>query len=192
MWRSLAMQARKTKILGFAGSLRRGSYNRMALDIAARLIPQNADMEIFDLEGIPEFNQDLEQNPTSKVKEFKAKIRAADAILIVTPEYNYSVPGVLKNAIDAASRPYGDNPFEGKPVAVMGASIGMGGTARAQYHLRQTFVFLNMFPINHPEVMISYAQEKFDDDGNLKDEETRNLIKDLLRGLVEWTERLNK
>jgi chromate reductase len=126
------------------------------------------------------------------VKEFKAKIRAADAILIVTPEYNYSIPGVLKNAIDAASRPYGDNPFEGKPVAVIGASIGMVGTARAQYHLRQTFVFLNMFPINHPEVMISYAQEKFDDDGNLKDEETKELIKDLLRGLVEWTERLNK
>ncbi len=165
------MQARKTKILGFAGSLRRGSYNRMALDIAARLVPQNTEMEIFDLEGIPTFNQDLEQNPPPKVKEFKAKIRAADAILIVTPEYNYSIPGVLKNAIDAASRPYGDNPFEGKPVAVMGASIGMAGTARAQYHLRQTFVFLNMFPINHPEVMISYAQEKFDDDGNLKDEE---------------------
>jgi chromate reductase len=149
-------------------------------------------MEIFDLEGIPAFNQDLEQNPPPKVKEFKAKIRAADAILIVTPEYNYSIPGVLKNAIDAASRPYGDNPFEGKPVAVMGASIGMAGTARAQYHMRQTFVFLNMFPINHPEVMISYAQEKFDDDGNLKDEETKGLIKDLLRGLVEWTERLNK
>jgi len=186
------MQTKKTKILGFAGSLRRGSYNRKALDIAARLVPQNAEMEIFDLEGIPAFNQDLEQNPPPKVKEFKAKIRAADAILIVTPEYNYSIPGVLKNAIDAASRPYGDNPFEGKPVAVMGASIGMAGTARAQYHMRQTFVFLNMFPINHPEVMISYAQEKFDDDGNLKDEETRNLIKDLLRGLVEWTERLNK
>jgi chromate reductase len=164
----------------------------MALDIAARLVPQNAEMEIFDLEGIPAFNQDLEQNPPPKVKEFKAKIRAADAILIVTPEYNYSIPGVLKNAIDAASRPYGDNPFEGKPVAVMGASIGMAGTARAQYHMRQTFVFLNMFPINHPEVMISYAQEKFDDDGNLKDEETKGLIKDLLRGLVEWTERLNK
>jgi len=186
------MQTKKTKILGFAGSLRRGSYNRKALDIAARLVPQNAEMEIFDLEGIPAFNQDLEQNPPPKVKEFKAKIRAADAILIVTPEYNYSIPGVLKNAIDAASRPYGDNPFEGKPVAVMGASIGMAGTARAQYHMRQTFVFLNMFPINHPEVMISYAQEKFDDDGNLKDEETKGLIKDLLRGLVEWTERLNK
>jgi len=186
------MQPKKIRILGFAGSLRRGSYNRMALDIAARLVPQNAEMEIFDLEGIPAFNQDLEQNPPPKVKEFKAKIRAADAILIVTPEYNYSIPGVLKNAIDAASRPYGDNPFDGKPVAVMGASIGMAGTARAQYHLRQAFVFLNMFPINHPEVMISYAQEKFDDDGNLKDEETKELIKDLLRGLVEWTERLNK
>jgi len=182
----------KISILGFAGSLRKGSYNKMALNAARKLAPYNAEIEVFDLEGIPLFNQDLEQNPPEKVKEFKKRIREADAILITTPEYNYSIPGVLKNAIDWASRPYGDNAFDGKPVAVMGASIGMLGTARAQYHLRQCFVFLNMYPINSPEVMITFADEKFDENGNLKDEETKGFIKDLLEALVKWTEKLKK
>ena len=151
---------KKIKILGFAGSLRKDSYNRSLLRAALELAPKDAELEIFDLEGIPPFNQDLENQPPQKVKEFKAKIRAADAILIATPEYNYSIPGVLKNAIDSASRPYGDNPFEGKPVAVMGASIGMLGTARAQYHLRQSFVFLNVYPLNQPEVMVPLPRKK--------------------------------
>lgn len=186
------MPAKKIRILGFAGSLRKDSYNRMALKVATALVPDNAEMEIFDLEGIPSFNQDLEEDPSEKIKEFKRKIREADAILIASPEYNYSVPGVLRNAIDWASRPYGDNAFEGKPVAVMGASIGMIGTARAQYHLRQSFVFLNMYPLNRPEVMISFAPDKFDAKGNLKDEETREMIGALVRALVEWTERLRE
>ncbi len=180
----------RIRILGFAGSLRKGSYNKMALNAARKLAPYNCEIEVFDLEGIPLFNQDLEQNPPEKVKEFKKRIREADAILIATPEYNYSVPGVLKNAIDWASRPYDDNAFYGKPVAVMGASIGMLGTARAQYHLRQCFVFLNMYPVNSPEVMITFADEKFDENGNLKDEETEGFIKDLLDALVKWTEKL--
>jgi chromate reductase len=124
------------------------------------------------------------------VKEFKIRIRAADAILIVTPEYNYSIPGVLKNAIDCASRPYGDNAFEGKPVAVMGASIGMLGTARAQYHLRQSFVFLNMYPLNRPEVMVPFASEKIDKDGNVTDQKTKDKIKELVESLVSWTRTL--
>ena len=103
----------------------------------------------------------------TKVKEFKSKIREADAILIATPEYNYSVPGVLKNAIGCASRPYGDNPFNDKAVAIMSASVGMLGGARAQYHLRQTFIFLNMYPINGPEVIVTFAQNKFDSNGKL-------------------------
>ena len=122
----------KVKILGFAGSLRKDSYNRSLLRAALELVPEEAELEIFDLEGIPLFNQDLENQPPEKLTEFKARIRAADAILIATPEYNYSIPGVLKNAIDCASRPYGDNAFEHKPVAMMGASIGFAGTARAQ------------------------------------------------------------
>ena len=127
-----------------------------------------------------------------KVREFKSRIRGADAILIATPEYNYSVPGVLKNAIDWASRPYGDNAFDGKPVGIMGASIGNLGTARAQYHLRQSLVFLNMFPLNQPEVMIPEAHEKFDEDGKLKDEHTREKIQELLQALVEWTRKLKR
>jgi chromate reductase, NAD(P)H dehydrogenase (quinone) len=173
-------------IFGFAGSLRKDSYNKAILRTAAELVPNNAKIEIFDLEGIPLFNQDHENHPHEKLNEFKGKIRAADAILIATPEYNYSIPGVLKNAIDCASRPYGDNALEGKPVAVMGASIGMLGTARAQYHLRQCFVFLNMYPLNRPEVMVTFAQEKIKN-GEVTDQATREKINELLENLEAWT-----
>jgi chromate reductase len=182
----------KISILGFAGSLRKGSYNKSLLRVALEMVPADAKLEIFDLEGIPPFNQDLENQPPEKVKEFKAKIRAADAILIATPEYNYSIPGVLKNAIDNASRPYGDNPFNGKPVAIMGASIGMLGTARAQYHLRQSLVFLNMYPLNQPEVMVPFAQEKIDQNGQVTDQKTREKIRELVEALVIWTRKLKK
>lgn len=140
----------------------------------------------------PPFNQDLETDPPEKVKNFKAKIRAADALLISTPEYNYSVPGVLKNAIDWASRPYGDNAFENKPVAVMSASVGMLGGARAQYHLRQIFIFLNMWPINKPEVIVAFAPEKIGKNGKVGDEATSKLIGDQLKNLVAWTKQLRK
>jgi len=179
-------------ILGFAGSLRKGSYNKALLNAALELLPKNAELEIFDLEGIAPFNQDLEDKAPPKVKEFKRKIKAADAILIATPEYNYSIPGVLKNAIDWASRPYGDNAFEGKPVAIMSASGGMLGGARAQYHLRQSFVFLDMHPINRPEVIVTFAGEKIDGKGKVKDEKTRQKIKELLERLMAWTRRLKQ
>jgi chromate reductase len=179
-------------ILGFAGSLRKASYNKALLHAAVELAPKELKIEVFDLDGIPPFNQDLERDLPEKVKEFKAKIRAADAILIVTPEYNYSIPGVLKNAIDWASRPYPDNSFDGKPVAVMGASTGMLGTARAQYHLRQCFVFLNMYPVNKPEIMVTFAPQKFDENGRLTDKNTGEHVLDLLRSLVNWTEKLEK
>ena len=182
----------KISILGLAGSLRKGSYNKTLLRAAMEMVPADAELEIFDLEGLPPFNQDLENQPPEKVKEFKAKIRAADAILIATPEYNYSIPGVLKNAIDNASRPYGDNAFDGKSVAIMGASIGMLGTARAQYHLRQSLVFLNMYPLNQPEVMVPFAQEKIDQNGRVTDPKTREKIKELLEALVIWTRKLKK
>jgi chromate reductase len=180
------------RILGIAGSLRRSSYNRAALRAATRLVPDGATLDIFELDGIPGFNQDEEQNPPAKVAELKQSIRQADAILIVTPEYNYSIPGVLKNAIDWASRPYGDSAWNGKPVAIMGASIGNIGTARVQYHLRQVFVFLNMFPVNQPEVMIGNAAERFDTQGNLTDETTKDFIRKLLQSLVDWTRRLTQ
>ena len=177
-------------ILGIAGSLRRQSYNRSALRAAQQLAPSGVTLTIFELDDIPGFNQDDEQNPPAKVVELKQQIRAADALLFVTPEYNYSVPGVLKNAIDWASRPYGDNAWSGKPAAIMGASIGNIATARAQYHLRQIFVFLNIFPINQPEVMIGNASERFDAEGNLTDEKTREYIRKLLQGLVDWAARI--
>ena len=177
-------------ILGFAGSLRSGSYNRALLRATLELLPGDANLEIFELDGIPSYNQDLDSSVPEKVKEFKRKIKAADAILIVTPEYNYSVPGVLKNAIDWASRPYGDNSLESKPVAIMSASTGMLGGARAQYHLRQTFVFLNMHPVNRPEVMVNFAAQKFDEKGKLIDQKTQDLIKQLLDNLVSWTKKL--
>lgn len=182
----------KISILGFAGSLRKGSYNKSLLRVAAELLPPNIELEIFDLEGIPPFNQDLEQQPPEKVREFKAKIKAADALLIATPEYNYSMPGVLKNAIDWGSRPYGDNAFEDKPLAIMGAAPGTIGTARAQYHLRQTCVFLNMHPLNKPEVMVTFAKDKIDSEGRFTDQKTKDFIKDLLISLAAWTRRLKK
>jgi len=125
------------------------------------------------------------------VAELKRLVREADAILFVTPEYNYSVPGVLKNAIDWASRPYGDSAWNGKPAAIMGATVGAIGTARAQYHLRQMMVFLNMFPVNQPEVMIANASERFDAHGNLSDEATKTFIRQLLEALVDWTRRIS-
>jgi chromate reductase len=178
------------KILGFVGSLRKGSYNKALMRAALKLLPKDATLEVFDLEGIPPFNQDLEGQPPTVVKALKAKIKKADALLIATPEYNYSIPGVLKNAIDWASRPHGDNVFEGKPVAIMSASTGRLGGARAQYHLRQSFVFLSMYPLNRPEVMMPYAQEHVDENGNLTDETTRQLIRQLLEELVRWTKKL--
>jgi chromate reductase, NAD(P)H dehydrogenase (quinone) len=178
------------KILGIAGSLRKQSYNRWALKAAQGLAPEGAVLETFDLDGIPAYNEDEEGSPPSPVIALKAAVRAADAVLLVTPEYNYSIPGVLKNAIDWASRPYGDSAWEGKPAAIMGASIGVMGSSRAQYHLRQCCVFLNMYTVNRPEVMIANAASKFDSEGKLTDDRTREQIRKLLQALVDWTKRL--
>ena len=175
---------KKVHILGISGSLRKASYNTGLLHAAVELAPSNCQIEIFSLKDIPLFNQDLEKNPPEAVIQFKAKIRAADAILIADPEYNYSMSGVLKNAIDWASRPYGDNAWDGKRVAMMGATIGTLGTARAQYHLRQVFVTLNMYPLNKPEVMIPAAQDKFDANGKLTDASVRKRVADLLTALI--------
>ena len=180
----------RVKILGFVGSLRQGSYNKALMRAAVELVPDDAIIEVFELAGIPPFNQDLENQPPQVVRDFKAKIRGADALLIASPEYNYSVPGVLKNAIDWASRPHGDNAFEGKPVAIMSASTGHLGGARAQYHLRQSFVFLDMHPVNRPEVMMPFAADNVDADGNVTNKQTKELIRKLLEALVRWTRQL--
>ncbi|HKZ73484.1 MAG TPA: NAD(P)H-dependent oxidoreductase [Steroidobacteraceae bacterium] len=174
-------------ILGIAGSLRAASYNKAALRAAVEVAPQGVRIDTFDIADIPGFNQDKEREPPAKVAELKQRIRAADAVLFVTPEYNYSIPGVLKNAIDWASRPYGDSAWTGKPAAVMGASVGMLGSARAQYHLRQCCVFLDMPAVNQPEVMIANAARRFDANGRLTDETTRALIGQLIAALVRLT-----
>ncbi|MBV9191151.1 MAG: NAD(P)H-dependent oxidoreductase [Betaproteobacteria bacterium] len=171
-------------ILGIAGSLRKDSYNKGALRAAQQLCPQGAKLELYDIAGLPLFNQDYEQKPTAKVTEFKQRIRAADAILISTAEYNYGLPGVLKNAIDVASRPYGDNAWSGKPIALMSAAMGVAGGIRAQYQLRQCFVFLNLDAVVQPEVAIGNAPQRFDAAGNLTDETSKKMIAQLLQNLV--------
>lgn len=177
-------------VLAIVGSLRRKSYNRGAFRAAVELAPPGMQIEDFDIGGIPPYNEDVRQEgfPTL-VEAFRERIRSADALLFVTPEYNYSVPGVLKNAIDWASRPP-EQPFDGKPVAIMGASGSILGTARAQYHLRQSCVFLNMFPVNKPEVMIASAATRFDEEGRLTDSKTRELVGALMASLKDWTLRL--
>jgi chromate reductase len=178
------------KVLGICGSLRKGSFNRMALRVAQELAPAGMKVDVADISAFPLYNEDVRaQGFPPPVQTFRDQIAAADALLFVTPEYNYSMAGVLKNAIDWASRPP-NQPFDGKPVAIMGASAGALGTGRAQYHLRQTCVFLNMFPVNKPEVMIAQAQNRFDAEGRLTDETTKGLIKQLMESLQAWTLRL--
>jgi chromate reductase len=186
------LMEKSIKILAFAGSLRKDSFNKALIRAAIEVTPENVAIEVFDLEGIPPFNQEFVTNPPQRVVEFKEKIRNADALLIATPEYNYSIPGVLKNAIDYASRPKEDNPLEGKPVAIMSASTGRFGGARAQYHLRQTFVFLNMQPVNRPEVMLSDSSHNVDADGKVTNEQTRQFIRQLLEALAALTVKLKQ
>jgi len=153
-------------------------------------VPEGARLEIYDIGGLPHYNQDEERNPTPKVTDFKQRIRAADAILIATPEYNYGIPGVLKNAIDCASRPYGDSAWNGKAVAVMSASVGLFGGARAQYQLRQSFIYLNMEAVLQPEVAIGNAGQRFDEQGNLTDDQSKQLVSQLLRNLLDKVRRM--
>jgi chromate reductase, NAD(P)H dehydrogenase (quinone) len=174
-------------VLGICGSLRSGSYNRATLRTAIELKPPGMTIETADISAFPPYNEDVwAQGYPAPVETFRGQIRTADALLFVTPEYNYSIPGVLKNAIDWASRPP-DQPFAGKPIAMMGAGAGMAGTARAQYDLRRCCVFLDMHPVNRPEVLIGQAQTKFDAEGRLTDEAARGFIRDLLVALEQWT-----
>jgi chromate reductase len=186
------MSAEPLRVLGISGSLRQGSFNSAALRAAAELTPPGMSIEIFDLAPIPLYNEDVYQKGfPAAVADLRARIKSADALLIVTPEYNYSVPGVLKNAIDWASRPP-DQPFDNKPLALMGASPSLFGTARAQYHLRQCFIYLNALILNQPEVMIASAPSKFDAQGKLTDAKTREHIQKLLLALEQWSVRLSR
>jgi len=178
-------------VLGIAGSLRKASFNRALLRAAQELAPPGLVVRIFDLAGIPLYDGDVEAaGDPAPVGALKQALREADALLVATPEYNFGVPGVLKNAIDWASRPAGKSPLAGKPAAIMGASPGQGGTVRAQLQLRQTFLFTETYALLKPEVTIARCHEKFDASGRLVDEATRGFVQKLLGALAEWTLRL--
>jgi chromate reductase len=178
------------KVLGISGSLRKDSFNTRLVRAAIQLAPEGMTIETADLAALPLYNDDVRAaGYPPAVAAFRDAIRGADALLIATPEYNYSVSGVLKNAIDWASRPP-EMPLAGKPLAIMGASAGLSGTMRAQYHLRQIAVFVDLLPLNKPEVMVRNAGEKFDADGVLTDEDTRTHVRKLLEALAVWTKRL--
>ncbi len=180
------------RILGICGSLRKGSFNRRLLQVAREEAPEGARLELADIAGIPIYDGDVESAGLPvPVQTLKRQIRAADALLIATPEYNYSLPGALKNALDWCSRPAQDNPFRDKPLAIMGASQGLLGTARAQYHLRQIAVSLDLLALNRPEVMVGQVESKFDAEGRLTDTKTRELVHKLMVALVVWTRRLH-
>src|SRR4051794_15906328 len=187
------MAGEKLHLLAFAGSLRRRSFNRGLIRAAAEVVPAGIEIETFDLAPIPLYNGDVEeQGLPQPVADFKDKIRAADALLIATPEYNYSIPGVLKNAIDWASRPPNQSPLQRKPVALMGASPGQVGTARAQLALRQSFVFTETLVLPKPEIFVSFAAHSFDAEGNLKDDKIRERIEAQLDALARWINQLRQ
>ncbi len=178
-------------ILGIAGSLRQLSFNSGLLRAAQELTPDGVKIEVFDLAPIPPYNQDVEaQGDPESVRQLKRAIAGADALLIATPEHNYSIPGVLKNAIDWASRPPERAVLAHKPVAIMGASTGRFGTARAQLVLRQVLFATHCYVLTEPEVYVGRAPNGFDASSNLIDEPTRQRVRALVEALVDWTRRL--
>ena len=184
-------QARDLTILAFAGSLRRASYNRALLRAAQEVTPAGMRIDIFEIDGIPLYNEDVEaKGDPEPVARFKQAIRDADGLLIATPEYNHGVPGVTKNVIDWASRPPRHAPLDGKPVAIFGASPGITGSARGQSQLRQAFEFTNSYCMPQPEILVYQAHQKFDEEGRLTDAKTREFLGRFLVALGEWVRRL--
>ena len=175
-------------ILGISGSLRKGSFNRGLLRAATELVPEGVILTIYEIDEIPHFNADvMAAGDPPAVHEFKEAIRAADALLIATPENNYSIPGVLKNAIDWASRPNKASVLRGKPLGIIGASSGEGGTVRAQLALRQVFLQTNSLVMVQPELRVPLAARKFDSEGELTDEQIRTRLAAFLVALVDWS-----
>jgi chromate reductase, NAD(P)H dehydrogenase (quinone) len=182
-----AVEREVLRVVGIAGSLRRGSFNRALLSAAQELAPPNLLIEVRELNNVPLFNEDLDADGTpASVVELRRAVRAADGVLLATPEYNHGVPGVLKNAVDWLSQPLRRSALEGKPAALMGASTALTGTARSQSQLRQAFVLTNSPVMQQPEVLVARAQEKFDSQGRLIDESTRRFLTGFLIQLAEW------
>ncbi len=184
-------ETKKLQVLGICGSLRKGSLNRALLRAAVEEMPEGTSLQLRDLHDIPLYNDDLNQpSPPEGVQKFRADLAAADALLICSPEYNFSISGVLKNAIDWASRPP-NPPLDGKPLALMGCSPGMLGTVRGQLATRQVCIFTNMIAMNKPELFVAKAHEKFDTEGRLTDGETRQKLRAFLAAFHAWTQRLS-
>jgi chromate reductase len=176
----------------FVGSLRKGSYNRMAAHALQDVAPKHLAFEHIDIGSVALYNQDRDKNPDSSWVTLKQRIRAADAVLFVSPEYNRSVPGVLKNAIDAASRPYGDSAWQGKPAAVMTVSTSAIGGFGSNHHLRQSMVFLDMPCLQQPEAYIGHAAQLFDETGKLIKDDTREFFAKFMQAFADWIEKNRK
>jgi chromate reductase len=171
------------------GSLRRDSFNRKLADAIVKLGPPEFSFTQLEIGDLPLYNQDDDGNPADQVKRLKAEITKSDGILFVTPEYNRSMPGVLKNALDHASRPYGQSAWAGKPAGVIGASIGAIGTAIAQQHLRNSLAYLDMPTLGQPEAFIQVKEGLFDEDGNIGNEGSRKFLQDWIDRYVSWVKR---
>jgi len=178
------------RILGISGSGRKGSYNTALLEAAKELAPEHMMIETFDVSGFPLYNQDLEARMPEKVREFKERIKESDAILFATPEHNFTVTAVMKNAIEWGNRPPNDASWNGKPAAIISASSGPRGGVRAQMNLRQIMVDLNMHPINRPALLLANADEKFDENMKLIDQQARETLRNLLLQLEDWTRKI--
>ncbi|HYD83804.1 MAG TPA: NAD(P)H-dependent oxidoreductase [Opitutus sp.] len=170
----------------FVGSLRKGSFNRQIARALAELAPAELKLEIVEIGHLPLYNQDSDDNPPATFTEFRERIKAADAVLFVTPEYNRSVPGVLKNALDVASRPYGKNAWDKKPGAVVSASIGAIGGFGANHHLRQSLAYLNVPTMAQPEAYIGTVDKLLDADGKLADDGTRKFLSKFMQAYAAW------
>src|SRR2546425_11030972 len=180
----------QVRILGLSGSTRKGSFNTALLHASKELLPENTILEIHDLSGLPLFSQDIKHDQTPAIRMFKQKIREADTILFASPEHNYSITAVMKNAIEWGNRPPSDRSWKGKTAGIISASSGPRGGVRSQMHLRQIMVDIDMYPINTPQLLVGDTETKFDKNLKLTDEQARKTLRDLLVSLVDWTRRL--
>jgi chromate reductase, NAD(P)H dehydrogenase (quinone) len=181
---------KQTSVCVLVGSLRKGSFNAMLANVLISLAPPSMKLDIVEIGQMPFYNQDLEtDNPPAEWTAFRRRVRSADAVLFVTPEYNRSVPAALKNALDVGSRPYGSSVWDRKPGSIVSSSPGAIGAFGANHHLRQSLVFLNVPTMQQPEAYLSHADKLFDDHGKLVNEGTRKFLQEFMQAFASWVER---
>jgi chromate reductase len=179
----------KTKVALFVGSLRKDSFNRKLAKAIEKLAPADFEFAHVRIDNLPLYNQDFDADYPAEATRLKKDVESADAVLFVTPEYNRAIPGVLKNAIDIASRPWGTNSFAGKPAGMLGISVGAIGTALAQQHLRNVLAYLDVPTLGQPEVFMQMKDGLIDDDGNIGSDDTRKFLQDFVDRYVAWVEK---